>query len=110
MITAEDNERIELNELIREAAKKVLFLVARPLREGGVRARPLRKKELFLYIYIFIYFSPKIVAGPLKKRTFFAASLTYGYGRGPKKKKHKLTSTVHCTRLRSLGRNCKIYR
>ena len=31
-----------------EAAKKLFFLVARPLRgEGGVRAWPLRKKNFF---------------------------------------------------------------
>ena len=36
------------SQLVREAAKKVLFLVVRPLRGGGVvRDRPLRKKELF---------------------------------------------------------------
>ena len=34
--------------LIGEAAKKVLFLVDSPLREGeGVRGRPLRKKNFF---------------------------------------------------------------
>ena len=43
---------------VREATNKILFLVAQPLREGGVKARPLRKKDFF---YIFIYFSPKIV-------------------------------------------------
>ena len=40
---------------LREAAKKVLVLVVRSLRGGGVKA---------------------LVAGPLKKRIFFAASLT----------------------------------
>ena len=54
---------IKKNEIakLREAAKKVLFLVARPLRGG-----PLRKKELKQNIY----FSPKIEAGPLKKNFF----------------------------------------
>ena len=62
--------------VIWEAAKKVLFLVARPLRGGrGVRARPLGKKELLFYI--FIYLSPKmekyflsksLKAGPIKKK------------------------------------------
>ena len=33
---------------IREAAIKVLFLVARPIRGGGVKAWQLRKKKLFL--------------------------------------------------------------
>ena len=33
--------------IVREAAKKVLFIVVRPLRGGGVRARPLRKREFF---------------------------------------------------------------
>ena len=42
-----------------EAAKKILFLVVRPLRGGGVKA---------------------LVVGPLKKLLFFAASLMqYAY-------------------------------
>ena len=40
--------------------KKFFFLVVRPLRRGGgVRARPLRKKDFFENI--FIYFSTKIL-------------------------------------------------
>ena len=36
---------IEFFTLLREAAKKVLFLVAGPIREGGLNGRvPLRKK------------------------------------------------------------------
>ena len=40
---------------IREAAKKkkVHFLVAGPLRGGGVKAGPLRKKELFLKLFFY---------------------------------------------------------
>ena len=55
-----------LGSTLREAAKKtVLFLVVRPLRGGGVRARPVRKKELF-------YDEKKaLVVGPLKKEVFF---------------------------------------
>ena len=37
--------------LVREAKKKVHPLVAGPLRGGGVKAGPLRKKELFLKLY-----------------------------------------------------------
>ena len=68
--------------------------MARPLRGGGVRARPQKKTELFFYI--FIYFSRKLwrifffqnpfpailrrkkgLSGrATKKRTFFAASLS----------------------------------
>ena len=35
-------------KFFREAAKKVLILVDSPLRGGGVRGCPLRKKEPFL--------------------------------------------------------------
>ena len=35
-----------INGVLRGAAKKFFFLVARPLRGGGVKARPLRKKDL----------------------------------------------------------------
>ena len=46
--------------LLREAAKKVLYFSGpNPLRGGGVRARPLRKKEV-----------KALVVGPLKKNFF----------------------------------------
>ena len=34
-----------MQSLIREAAKKLFFLVAWPLRGGGIRALPLRKMK-----------------------------------------------------------------
>ena len=67
--------------ILREAAIKVLFLMARPLRgEGGVRALPLKKITLFETLKSV----PQNVvaklqgggAGPFKKNNFFAASLS----------------------------------
>ena len=52
--------------LIREAAKKVIFLVARPLRGGG----PLRKKNLF---------SNARKKVPMATKNFFAASLGFTF-------------------------------
>ena len=46
----------------------------------GVRARPLSKKELFIYIYIFIYFSPKIV-----EKNFYLSKAVSGYFKRKKK-------------------------
>ena len=42
--------RLKLRSAFREAAKKLIFLVARPLRGGGVRGVPLGKKEHFFFI------------------------------------------------------------
>ena len=39
---------------LREAAKKVLFLVARPLRRGGGKGLGTKKKELFLKLENFV--------------------------------------------------------
>ena len=38
----------ENQAILREAAKKVIFFVARPHEGGWVRVGPLRKKNLFL--------------------------------------------------------------
>ena len=38
---------LQSGQCLREAAKKVPFLVARPLRGGGGRSWPLRKKNFF---------------------------------------------------------------
>ena len=60
--------------MVREAAKKIYFLVARPPRVGGlgggVKAGPLRKKQIFLNLE-----KKASVVEPLKNKTFFAASL-----------------------------------
>ena len=58
---------------VREAAKKVNFLVVRPLRRwgGGVKGPTTKEKRTFFYILI--YFSPKIV------ENFFLSKSVAGY-------------------------------
>ena len=50
---------IEMQGYFREAAKKVLFLVVRPLRRGGGKGPTTKEKRIFFYIII--YFSPKFL-------------------------------------------------
>ena len=47
--------------LIKEATKKVIFLMAVPLRGGGVKALPLRKKSVFgeLFCFALLLFKDK---------------------------------------------------
>ena len=73
----------DIPDCIREAAKKVLFFSGPATKTGvgEVRARPLRKKELFFYI--FTYFSPKIV------ETFFWSKSVSGYFKTKKIKTEK---------------------
>ena len=59
---------------VREAPKKVLLLMAGPLRGGGGRAGPLREKEIFLtffFQYSNISTAIKLETGGGKRSTFF---------------------------------------
>ena len=59
--------------------QKNLFLVARPLRGGGGKGLATKTKELFLKLYKKSHtkmWPLSLVTGPLKRLTFFAASLT----------------------------------
>ena len=57
--------------MVREAAKKIYFLVARPPRGGGRgKGRATKKKQIFLKLE-----KKASVVEPLKNKTFFAASL-----------------------------------
>ena len=82
--------------LTQGSRKKVFFLVDSPLKGGGVRGCRLRKKELFLCLFV-IFFILQSFFLPLrqgvgakglsglstKKERFFAASLTQKRGRDP---------------------------
>ena len=57
---------VRITKKIKEAAKKVPPLMARPLKGGGgVKAGPLRKKEIFLKLFCF----------HLKKKLFYFRQL-----------------------------------
>ena len=48
------HEDYKINDLVREAAKKVIFLMAVLLRgEGGIKGLPLRKKRTFFCGFFF---------------------------------------------------------
>ena len=73
-------------KVVREASKKVILLLARPLRGGWGKSLATKKKSLFLKLekspQKIVTTKPKggggeaLVAGPLKKLTSFEASLT----------------------------------
>ena len=69
--------------ILWEAAKKVIFLVAGPLRGGGLNGCATKEKITFFNIRKKVPMATKpgggglkaLVAGPLRKELFFAASL-----------------------------------
>ena len=71
--------------ILREAAKKLFFLVARPLREGGglVRAYPKRKKNFFVALKKMWPLSSRVGGlrpkWPLKKNIFCGFSYRFDF-------------------------------